>query len=181
MNFISEGDTIVWPSYTQALDYELELGAILSKPILNASPEEAFEAIGGYVVLNDVSARDVQKNEMDSGFGPQRAKHFINAISSEVVTADEAKPALDKLTGSVSINGKKVSNCDGRKAHYSIAEAVAFVSTDEQLHSGELFGSGTLPGGSGLENGHWVSPGDTLTLELEGIGSLTNINKHAER
>lgn len=180
MNFLSEGDSIIWPSHTKALDYELELGAILNKPLYNASTDEALDAIGGYVVLNDVSARDVQKSEMDSGFGPQRAKHFVNAMSSEVVTADEARSELDTLSGSVSINGKKVSSCDGRNAHYSLAEAIAFVSTDERLHSGELFGSGTLPGGSGLENGSWLSPGDTLTLQLDGIGSLSNSIEQTE-
>lgn len=174
LNFITESDSIVWPSHTKALDYELELGAILTKPLFNASSEEAKESIGGYVVLNDVSARDVQKNEMESGFGPQRAKHFINGISAEVVTADEAQSALENLIGSVSINGKKVSSCNATKAHFSISEAIAFTSTDEQLHSGELFGTGTLPGGSGLENGHWISPGDTLRLEIDGIGSLSN-------
>jgi 2-keto-4-pentenoate hydratase/2-oxohepta-3-ene-1,7-dioic acid hydratase in catechol pathway len=88
--------------------------------------------------------------------------------------ADEGSPALTALHGSVCINDSKVADCNGTKMQFSLPEAIAFVSQGEQLHSGELFGSGTSPGGSGLENGRWINPGDTLTLSIDGIGSLTN-------
>lgn len=174
LNFLVSGQDAPWPSHTQALDYELELGAILSHPLLNGSVDEAREAIGGFVVLNDFSARDVQVAEMNSGFGPQRAKHFYSAMSPIVVTADEVLPIMDSLTGSVRINGKRVAQCSSTGSQFSLVEAIAFVSRDEQLHPGELFGSGTLPGGSGMENGHWLKPGDTLTLTIDQIGELTN-------
>ncbi len=174
LNFLTSGQEAPWPSHTQALDYELELGAILSRPLLNGSVDEAREAIGGFVVLNDFSARDVQVAEMNSGFGPQRAKHFYSAMSAIVVTADEILPKIDKLTATVQINGKPVAQCSGAGSHFSLAQAIAFVSRDEQLHPGELFGSGTLPGGSGMENGHWLKPGDRLTLTIDQIGELTN-------
>lgn len=174
LNFLTDGDSIPWPSHTNALDYELELGAIRAKPLKNATTEEARDAIGGYVVLNDVSARDVQKDEMDSGFGPQRAKHFINCMSAEVVTADEGRHALKELSGNISINNINVSECNGVYKHFSLQEAIAFCSKDEWLHSGELFGTGTIPGGSGLENGVWLKSNDSLTLSIDGIGSITN-------
>ena len=57
---------------------------------------------------------------------------------------------------------------------YSLGEAIAYASKNEQLHPGELFGSGTLPGGCGMENGHWLQSGNVLTLKIDGVGELTN-------
>lgn len=174
LNFITSGEDIRIPSYTNALDYELELGAILASPLINATSKEAEEAIGGYVVLNDLSARDVQFPEMQSGFGPQKAKHFLNAISPVVVTADEINDSIDCLAGSVTINGLKSIACSTENMQYSLAEAIAYASQDEQLYPGELFGSGTLPGGSGLENGYWLQSGSVLNLVIDKVGELTN-------
>jgi 2-keto-4-pentenoate hydratase/2-oxohepta-3-ene-1,7-dioic acid hydratase in catechol pathway len=174
LNFSVDGDPITWPSHSSALDYELELGAILRSPIFNASSEEAEQAIGGFVVLNDWSARDLQIDEMNSGFGPQKAKHFANAMSAILVTADEVLPRIDALRGSVFINGKEIAQCSSAGMYHSLQEAIAFASTNERLYPGELFGTGTLPGGSGMENGHWLKQGDHLELNLEGIGSINS-------
>ncbi|MFK8041100.1 fumarylacetoacetate hydrolase family protein [Congregibacter sp.] len=174
LNFKVSGDEVSWPSYTKALDYELEIGAVITKPLFNASTEEAAAAIGGFVVLNDVSARDVQKDEMESGFGPQKAKHFVSTMSAVVVSADEVQDQLESLVATISINGNEVAECNTRGMHFEIAEAVAFASKDEQLHPGELFGSGTIPGGTGMENDHWLAPGDTVSLRIHGIGEVTN-------
>ncbi len=175
LNIVTEGDLMPWPGYTDMLDYELEIGVFLSKPLFNATPAEAEAAMGGFVVLNDFSARDVQIDEMMSGFGPQKAKHFCSAISSEIVTADEILKTLDGLTGSVAINGKEVATVAASRWQFTLAEAIAAASKGEQLHPGELFGSGTLPGGAGMENDALVSPGDTVTVTVDGIGSLTNL------
>ncbi|MEM6583929.1 MAG: fumarylacetoacetate hydrolase family protein [Pseudomonadota bacterium] len=175
LNILTDGDAMPWPNYTNLLDYELEIGAVLVRPLRNASAEEAAAAIGGFVLINDFSARDVQIDEMFSGFGPQKAKHFGSAISAEVVTADEILPILDELTGSVSINGQQVATVSSAGAQFTLPEAIAFASTCEDLHPGELFGSGTLPGGAGIENDALVKSGDTLTLVLDGLASLTNV------
>lgn len=174
LNFLMSGEDIHWPAYTRALDYELELGAVLAKPLFNASVEEAENAIGGYVVVNDLSARDVQLVEMGSGFGPQKAKHFLNAMSQIVVTADELKDRVDNLQASVTINGSKCADCTTAGMQYSLGEAIAFASKSEHLYPGELFGSGTLPGGCGVENGHWLKPGNLLSLTIDGVGELSN-------
>lgn len=174
LNFVTEGATIVWPGYTRALDYELELGFVITRPLLNATPQEATEAIGGFVVFNDFSARDAQRAEMASGFGPQKSKHFCNAISSTVVTADEVLPHLGKLAGEVVIDGKTVAHCSDQGARWTLGEALAHVSSDEQLCPGEFFATGTWPNGSGLENGHWLEPGASITLRIDRVGSLTN-------
>lgn len=174
MNFFGHGEDIVWPDYSSLMDYELELGFVLAKPLYNATPEQAEAAIGGFVVFNDFSARDGQIPEMDSGFGPQKSKHFANAISSEFVTADEILPRINSLTGSVSINGKQVSTVSSAGMQYTLGQALAHVSKGEHLYPGEFFATGTLPGGCGLENGHMLSKGDEISLSIEGIGTLSN-------
>lgn len=177
LNMGTSGDDIAWPSYSDALDYELEIGAVISKPLFNATPVEATAAIGGFVVLNDFSARDIQKDEMDSGFGPQKAKHFVSTISNVVVTADEILPHINNLKASVAINGAEVAHCSSKGMYHALGEAIAFASREEHLHPGELFGTGTLPGGGGMENGHWLSRGDKISLWIERIGELKNTIK----
>jgi 2-keto-4-pentenoate hydratase/2-oxohepta-3-ene-1,7-dioic acid hydratase in catechol pathway len=172
--FITDGEAVTIPSYTHKLDYELEIGFVLAHGLLDASPEEAEAAIGGFVVFNDFSARDVQLQEMRSGFGPQKSKHFSSAISSVVVTADEVLPHLGSLQGSVRINGELVAEPAVVEPRWSLGEALAHVSRSERLYPGEFFGSGTLPGGSGIETGRLLSAGDLIEIGIDHIGSLTN-------
>lgn len=174
LNFISNGDTIDMPSYSKELDYELELAAIITKPLKNASLDEVNDAIGAFVILNDFSARDVQLDEMESGFGPMKTKNFGNAISSVLVSKDAIIDKLDDLNVKVIINNKIIVKSNTKGKLYSFQEAIAYASWEEQLHPGELFGSGTIPGCTGIENGVMLNKGDTITLEVEGIGRLTN-------
>lgn len=174
LNFVTNGSHIPFPSYSRALDYELELGAFLARPLKNASPEEALSAIGGFVVFNDFSARDVQLPEMKSGFGPCKAKHFVNAVSDAVVPAEDILPHLADLQAEVRINGQCVVRTSTAGMRHGLGQAIAYASLEEQLHPGEFFATGTLPGGSGMENGHWLRHGDTVELWIERIGALSN-------
>ncbi|MEW2479594.1 fumarylacetoacetate hydrolase family protein [Mycobacterium sp. NPDC049093] len=170
--FVPTGTPVAVPDYSQALDFELEIGFVLAAPLFNATPDEAAEAIGAFVVLNDFSARDVQRPEMLSGFGPQKSKHFASSMSDAAVTADDILPRIDTLTGSVALNGKVVSTVSSAGMQYSLGQVLAHASRSEPLYPGELFGTGTLPGGSGMETGHWLRRGDTLTLILDDIGRI---------
>jgi len=172
LTFVPSGTPIEFPTYSKALDYELEIGFVLTAPLLDASPAQALEAIGAFVVLNDCSARDVQRAEMDSGFGPQKSKHFASSMSATAVTADEVLPRIDELHGSVAINGTTVSTVTSKGMRWSIGDVLAHASRSEQLYPGEMFGTGTLPGGSGMEIGKWLRPGDTLSMTLDDIGEI---------
>jgi 2-keto-4-pentenoate hydratase/2-oxohepta-3-ene-1,7-dioic acid hydratase in catechol pathway len=174
LTFVTDGADVPIPSYTTALDYELELGFVISQSLFNASPEEGESAIGGFVVLNDFSARDVQLEEMSSGFGPQKAKHFASAISNVVVTADEVLPCWRSLKGYVKINGHLVTETTSEGPRWSLGEILAQASRSEQLYPGEFFWTGTLPGGSGIERCQFLSEGDTVEIGICGVGSLTN-------
>jgi 2-keto-4-pentenoate hydratase/2-oxohepta-3-ene-1,7-dioic acid hydratase in catechol pathway len=162
------------PSYSSALDFELEIGFVLRAPLFNATPAEALEAIGAFVVVNDFSARDVQRAEMATGLGPQKSKHFASSMSVQAVTADEILPRINDLTGFVAINGDAVSAVSSRGMHWSLGDVLAHASRDEHLHPGELFATGTLPSGSGMETGRWLRPGDQLTLAIDQIGEINH-------
>jgi 2-keto-4-pentenoate hydratase/2-oxohepta-3-ene-1,7-dioic acid hydratase in catechol pathway len=172
LTIVPSGTPVEFPSYSRALDFELELGVVLSAPLRDASAEEAAAAIGAVVVVNDFSARDVQLAEMRSGFGPQRSKHFLSSMSATAVSGAAVADRLDRLSATVSINGKALVHTGTRDMRYSMAEAIAHVSRSEQLYPGELLATGTLPGGSGVELGHWLVPGDQLRLEIDGIGVI---------
>jgi hypothetical protein len=145
LNVATDGEAIAIPSYTRALDYELELGFVLAHPLRDASPEAAEAAIGGFVVLNDFSARDVQMAEMASGFGPQKAKHFASAISKVVVTADEILPCWRSLEGSVRINGALVIETSTAGARWSLGEILAHASRGRAALSRRALRHGHAP------------------------------------
>lgn len=174
LNFVTHGDTVAIPRYTRELDYELELGVVICRPLKNATPDQARAAMGGFVVFNDFSARDVQLSEIQCGFGPMKAKNFVNAISPVVTTADEILPVLERLNVSVAINGQQVAENTTAGMLHSLPDAIAYASWEEQLHPGEFFGSGTVPDCTGIENGHFLKSGDTIRLEIEKIGVLEN-------
>ncbi|PRC42566.1 fumarylacetoacetase [Mycobacterium sp. ITM-2017-0098] len=174
LSFVPSGTPIAFPSYTSALDYELEIGFVLKAPLCNATAREALDAIGAFVIVNDLSARDVQRAEMVTGLGPQKAKHFASAMSAVAVTADAILPYIDDLSGTVAINGRTVSTVSSTGPQWGVGDMLAHASRDEKLYPGELFATGTLPGGSGMETGNWLSPGDELTLTVDRIGEISH-------
>ncbi len=174
LSFIPHEASVPWPPYSQALDYELELGLVIARPIRNATPDEAVAAIGGFVVINDFSARDVQYPEMTSGFGPVKAKNFATSMSSIVVTPDEVLPHLNDLTAEVRVNGQVWGQGHTAGKRYSLGEMVAYASLGEQLYPGEALATGTIPGCSGMETGQWLSPGDSIELSIQRVGTLRN-------
>ncbi|RZL00780.1 MAG: fumarylacetoacetate hydrolase family protein [Rubrivivax sp.] len=172
LTFVPSGTPVGTPSYAKVLDYELELGLVLSRPLLNATPQQAVAAIGGFVVVNDWTARDVQRPEMQSGMGPQKSKHFLSSMSDTLVTADEVLPRIDALSAWVELNGRTVARTSTQGMLFSLGELLSHLSRDEPLHPGELIATGTLPHGCGMENGHWVKPGDVLRIGIDGVGEI---------
>jgi 2-keto-4-pentenoate hydratase/2-oxohepta-3-ene-1,7-dioic acid hydratase in catechol pathway len=176
LSFFPDGATIPWPAYTQALDYELELGVVMAHPLFNATPDEALHAIGGFTVVNDFSARDVQIPEMlDGPFGPVKAKNFANGMGMVVVTADEILPHVENLNGQVRVNGQVWSDGNTAGMQHSPGQMLAYASQGERLWPGELLATGTIPGCCGVEINRWLAPGDTIVLEIERIGTLRNV------
>jgi 2-keto-4-pentenoate hydratase/2-oxohepta-3-ene-1,7-dioic acid hydratase in catechol pathway len=174
LTIVPSGVPVAIPSFTQALDYELELGFVLAKPLRNATAQEAIEAIGGFVVINDFSARDIQRDEMRSGFGPQKSKHFLSSMSATLVTPEDILPRIEALEAAIEINGRRIASLSSAGMRFSLGEVLAYLSKDEQLHPGELIATGTLPGGSGLETRRLLAKSDELRLIIEGVGEITH-------
>lgn len=172
---IGTGQDIVRPRYSTKLDYEMEFGVFLGKTVKNASVEEAAEAIFGYCIFNDVSARDQQMSEMRGMLGPSKGKDFDtgNVMGPWLVTKDEV-PDAQALTMDVYINGAQVSSGNSADMMHTFPEIIAYSSQDETRHAGEFFGSGTVGGGCGLETGRLLEDGDILEMEVTGLGRLRN-------
>jgi 2-keto-4-pentenoate hydratase/2-oxohepta-3-ene-1,7-dioic acid hydratase in catechol pathway len=112
---------------------------------------------------------------MTSGFGPVKSKNFANAMSAELVTADEILPRLTELQAEVRINGSSRGRGNTAGPQHSLGEMVAYASLGERVLPGELLATGTIPGCSGMETGQWLSPGDEIELDIAGIGTLRNV------
>jgi len=171
---IGTDQDVVRPRYSTKLDYEMEFGVFLGRSLKNATPAEAQQAIFGYCIFNDVSARDQQMNEMRGMLGPSKGKDFDtgNVMGPYLVTADAVDPS--NLTMSVYINGERVSSGSSADMMWTFPQIIAHSTQDETRHAGEFFGSGTVGDGCGLETGRLLEDGDILELEVTGLGRLRN-------
>jgi 2-keto-4-pentenoate hydratase/2-oxohepta-3-ene-1,7-dioic acid hydratase in catechol pathway len=171
---IGPDEEIPWPAWTERLDHELELAAVIGRRCRDVPAGEAGDCIFGYTIWNDVSARDVQARELPIGMGPGKAKDWdgSNVLGPCLVTADELDAA--DLRMRVSVNGELWGEDTTASMHWGFGDMIAYVSRSQTLHPGELLGSGTATGGSGLELDRRLEPGDLVELEVEGIGVLRN-------
>lgn len=170
---IGVDDDVVWPSYSQALDFELEFGCYIGRPAKDVRKEDARDHIFGYTIFNDISARDAQSVEMGGMLGPAKGKDFdtANVMGPCLVTADELPDPYD-LTMIARVNGEEWGRGNTRDMHWRFEDLIAHISRSETLHAGEFLGSGTVGNGCGLEQLRTLKPDDVVELEVEGIGVL---------
>jgi 2-keto-4-pentenoate hydratase/2-oxohepta-3-ene-1,7-dioic acid hydratase in catechol pathway len=166
---------VVWPGYSKTMDYELEFACVIGKPGRDIPKADARAHIFGYTIFNDLSARDEQSLEMLSSLGPGKGKDFDNSnpVGPCIVTADEI-PDPYALTMIVRVNGEERGRGNSSEMHWKFEDCIAHVARAETVHSGELFCSGTVGNGCGLEIGRFMNPGDVVELEVEKIGVLRN-------
>jgi fumarylacetoacetate (FAA) hydrolase len=160
----ASGDEIPYPPQTQELDYELEVAAIVG----------AEGRIGGFTIMNDWSARDLQRAEMRVGLGPAKGKDFATSLGPIVVTPDEFDGSSGTMVARV--NGEERSRGELADMHHSWEAIVAHAARNTHLRAGDVLGSGTVGTGCILEHGdgRWLERGDVVELEVEGIGVLRN-------
>ena len=183
-NIFGSGDEIPCPPYTAALDYELEIAAVIGKAGMDIKIEEAEDYIFGYTIFNDWSARDVQRAEMKVGLGPAKGKDFASSLGPFIVTrealADRAagRPGVYDLSMTARVNGVEFSRGYWKDIFWSFGEIIARVSQSCRILPGDMIGSGTVGTGCLLEltkgQGPWLQPGDVVELEVERIGILQN-------
>jgi fumarylacetoacetate (FAA) hydrolase len=157
-------DEIPKPPETQELDYELEVAAIVGTE----------GRIGGFTIMNDWSARDLQRAEMRVGLGPSKGKDFATSLGPIVVTPDEFNGTSGLMVARV--NGEERSRGNLGDLHHTWDAIVAAAARNTKLLPGDVLGSGTVGTGCILElgDGRWLQPGDVVELEVEGIGVLRN-------
>ncbi len=182
--FFGPESLIPYPQNSQSLDYELEVACIIGEPGRDIAPAEALNHIFGFTILNDWSARDLQKQEMSVGLGPAKGKDFANTIGPWIVTPDELLPYATDRTGvydlemSARINGVERSRGNWHSIFYSFGQMIARASASVDLLPGDVIGSGTVGTGCLLEltqgEGPWLQPGDDVELEIEALGVLRN-------
>src|SRR5580765_3351492 len=157
-------EVIPYPSGTQELDYELEIAAVIG----------AEGEIGGFTIMNDWSARDLQRAEMRVGLGPAKGKDFATSLGPVVVTPDELGDL--RLEMLARVNGEERSRGNMGDMHHSWDAIVAHAARNTRLRAGDVLGSGTVGTGCILEHGdgRWLQPGDVVELEIDGLGVLRN-------
>jgi fumarylacetoacetate (FAA) hydrolase len=170
------------PVATRELDFELEIAAVIGKEVQDVSGNEADQAIFGFTVMNDLSARDLQRDEMKCGLGPAKGKDFATAIGPAVVTCDEIAdrrvgPGRYDLTMTARKNGRELSRGNMKNLYFDFTQIIARASQHATLFPGDVIGSGTVGTGCILElgpanTGGWLEPGDVIELEIERIGVL---------
>ena len=181
-SLLGHGAPVPKPRWTEALDYELELAWVIGSRAKDVAAAEWRSVVAGFTILNDWSARDVQRREMAVGLGPAKGKDFATSMGPALVTLDELDGAWEgnrlALGMEAAVNGRTLSKGNARDMHFGVGEVIARASQDVYLFPGDVFGSGTVGGGCILELGpethRWLSPGDEVTLTIERLGALTN-------
>lgn len=178
-------DSIEVPGASERLDFELEVGAVVSRTLRSVSPDEAASAIAGYLVLCDWSARDTQFHEMDGRLGPFKGKDFASSLGPVFVTPDEIESQRSgtgfDLRMTASVNGREYGHDRWSSAYWSFEELLSYASWNSVVEAGALIGSGTCQGGCILElsNRHspeqfpWLRAGDEVSLSIESMGAIT--------
>jgi 2-keto-4-pentenoate hydratase/2-oxohepta-3-ene-1,7-dioic acid hydratase in catechol pathway len=179
-------DDVAVPPGSTALDFELEVAAIVGRGGADLDPEAAERHIAGFCVMNDWSARDIQRREMKLSMGPVKGKDFATTLGPFMVTPDELEPfrnarAFD-LTMLARVNGKEYSRASLAEIYWSFGEMVAYASRGTEVVPGDVIGSGTCGTGCILElslvHGEdrfpWLQPGDLVELEVEHLGRIAN-------
>ncbi|MGG4492099.1 fumarylacetoacetate hydrolase family protein [Metabacillus idriensis] len=178
----SPDEKIEVPPGCAALDYELEIACVIGKEGRDIPASEAEAYIFGYCIMNDWSARDLQKEEMKVGLGPAKGKDFATSLGPYLVSKQELQPHRTgdryDLTMTAAVNGKEISKGNFKDIYYSFAQMIERASAGVTLYPGEVIGSGTVGTGCILELGEevhrYLRPGDVVELTIEGLGSLEN-------
>jgi 2-keto-4-pentenoate hydratase/2-oxohepta-3-ene-1,7-dioic acid hydratase in catechol pathway len=172
LTLVGHEEVVAWPDYTRRMDYELELGFVIGRAGKDLTPEQASAHLFGVTIFNDFSARDIQMREMIGLLGPAKGKDFATALGPWITTADELD--VHNLTMIARVNGEEWSRGSSASMMWQVEEIIAYASKGEGVRMGELIGSGTVGWGCGLELGKMLQAGDTVELEVEGIGVLRN-------
>jgi len=169
------GKDIVWPAYSEVMDFELEMACVIGKKGKDIIKGNAEDHIFGYTIYNDFSARDAQMVESQGMLGPAKGKDFDDSIilGPVIVTRDELDDPYN-LRMQARVNGETWCDSNSNTSHWKFSDMIAHISKSETLYPGEVIGSGTVGLGCGLEHLRFLNDGDIVELEVEKIGVISN-------
>lgn len=171
-----QDQSVACPAYSDWLDFELELVAVIGRGGKDIARADAMQHIFGYSILNDLSARDMQLKSMKSGGGPGKGKDFdhSNPFGPCIVTADAIADPFD-LDTCIRVNGEEWIRSSTRDPHWTFADFLAHASQSQTIRPGEIFTTGCTPYGCAVELERKVGRGDRIELEVAGIGTLRTL------
>lgn len=170
---IGHEEDVVWPEFTEELDYELEFACVIGKDGSDIKASDADDHIFGYMIMNDFSARDIQMKEMGMGLGPGKGKDFATSLGPCIVTKDEI-PDPYNMEMIARVNGEVWSKGNTNTMYRKFTDIIEYASQNESIVAGDILGSGTVGTGCGLELGKLLNDGDIVELEITGLGILRN-------
>jgi 2-keto-4-pentenoate hydratase/2-oxohepta-3-ene-1,7-dioic acid hydratase in catechol pathway len=172
---VGPGADIEWPGFARLMDYEMELAVIIGKRVKDIPVDRAMDAVFGYTIYNDFSARDTQSQETSFRMGPAKGKDFDtgNAMGPCIVTRDEIDDPYS-LRMQVRVNGERRSDTVAGGMQHDIARCISFLSQSETLYPGEVLAMGTVGDGCGYESLSFLSEGDVVEIDVDRIGILRN-------
>jgi 2-keto-4-pentenoate hydratase/2-oxohepta-3-ene-1,7-dioic acid hydratase in catechol pathway len=177
-------DAVPYPSASEQLDYELELGAVIGREGSNVAEADAFSYIAGFTIFNDWSCRDLQRDEMEARLGPAKGKDSATSLGPWVVTTDELAPRIRDgrlyVRCTLKVNGVQWMDNDGGLMYHTWGAMIERASRDSRIVPGDVLGGGTVTGGSigeAIRDGlpaRYLQPGDVVEIAVEGMGVLRN-------
>jgi fumarylacetoacetate (FAA) hydrolase len=181
---VGDGDPVWAPQGSSALDYELELACVVGTAARDLPADDsALNCLTGFTIMNDWSARDIQRAEMAVGLGPSKSKDFATSLGPRVVPFAELRDVYRDgrlhLEMTAAVNGKQYSRGNAGTMYWTWPQILAHASRDTELRPGDVIGSGTVGTGCILELtpeavGGWLKPGDVVELTIERLGTLRN-------
>ncbi len=169
---IGPGEPIAIPPLVTKCDYEAELGVIIGTRVRNASAENALEAVAGYICVNDVSARDLQF--ADGQWTRGKSPDTFCPVGPRLVPRDEV-PDPQRLAIRAVLNGETMQESSTSNMVFGVADLIAYITQTMTLDPGDLIATGTPAGvGAFRKPPVFMQPGDEITIEIEGLGALTN-------
>lgn len=185
-SLIAHGDDIPMPPDTQAMDFELEVAAVVGAKVRDLTVDQAGDHIVGYAIFNDWSARDTQRREMQVSLGPSKGKDFASTLGPWITTPDELEPYRvgDRfdLAMTVSVNGTEIGRDSLANMAWSFEEMLSHASRDAWVGAGDVLATGTCAGGAlaelwgrrGAPDPPPLQIGDVVTMSVDGLGSISN-------
>ncbi|HST89166.1 MAG TPA: fumarylacetoacetate hydrolase family protein, partial [Ktedonobacterales bacterium] len=179
-------EAVPYPAASAELDFELEMACVIGREGSDIPADEAPDYIAGYMVMNDWSARDLQRAEMKMSLGPAKGKDFATSLGPWLVTPDEladrrvgsGKDERYDLAMTGRINGDQLTSDNAKTIHFTFPQMIERASQHVRLRPGDIIGSGTCGTGCILELGterhRWLRPGDVVEMEIERLGLLRN-------